>query len=166
VRDSQPQKIFLPSPFATAEAQQHLLDVTGCNAYVHPTSMTEKIQNFIQVRPSLRSIDVPDVTVWFTAQVAQHYPYQKSWEQARLDPWIIFHTSGTTGKKCHATFDFASWNLLTRTKGLPTPVTCTNGILTSWDVAETMPHEQETNSEHFRNDRWYTPLPTLHVSFS
>ncbi|KAI9870878.1 MAG: hypothetical protein M1830_003674 [Pleopsidium flavum] len=35
--------------------------------------------------------------------------------------------------------------------------------MTSLDAARTMPDaDQETPNHHFANDRWYTPLPTLH----
>ncbi len=37
--------------------------------------------------------------------------------------------------------------------------------MTALDAAQTMPDaDQETTNHHFANDRWYTPLPTLHVS--
>lgn len=38
-------------------------------------------------------------------------------------------------------------------------------MMASFDAAELMPDaDQETMSDHFRNSRWYTPLPSLHVS--
>lgn len=38
-------------------------------------------------------------------------------------------------------------------------------MMTSFDAAELMPDaDQETMNDHFRNSRWYTPLPSLHVS--
>jgi acyl-coenzyme A synthetase/AMP-(fatty) acid ligase len=43
-------------------------------------------------------IDAPDARDWLFAQDAEHYPYTKGLEEAKNDPWIIFHTSGTTGK--------------------------------------------------------------------
>lgn len=39
-------------------------------------------------------------------------------------------------------------------------------MMTSLDAAKTMPDAHtETMNDHFQNSRWYTPLPTLHVSF-
>lgn len=38
--------------------------------------------------------------------------------------------------------------------------------MASLDAAKTMPDAHtETMNDHFQNSRWYTPLPTLHVSF-
>lgn len=38
-------------------------------------------------------------------------------------------------------------------------------MMTSLDAAKTMPDaSSETMNDHFQNARWYTPLPTLHVS--
>ncbi len=41
---------------------------------------------------------VPSFEAMISAQVAREYPYNKSWEEARLDPILICHTSGSTGK--------------------------------------------------------------------
>ena len=54
---------------------------------------------------------------------------------------------------------------LTWCGGLPRPIVYTNLMMTSFDAAETMPDtDQETMNDHFRNSRFYTPLPHLHVS--
>lgn len=37
-------------------------------------------------------------------------------------------------------------------------------MMASLDAAELL--DYETMVDHFRNDRWYTPLPSLHVSTS
>lgn len=40
-------------------------------------------------------------------------------------------------------------------------------MMTSLDAAKTMPDaDSETMNDHFKNARWYTPLPTLHVSWT
>jgi len=71
------------------------------------------------------------------------FPYTKTWEQAKDDPWLTFHTSGTTG--------------------LPKLVTYTHRMMSSLDASELMPDaHEETMNRHFQNRRWYTPLPSLH----
>ncbi|MCJ1465426.1 hypothetical protein MMC07_004044 [Pseudocyphellaria aurata] len=137
------RQILLPSPFATREAQLHVLHVTKCQAYLHPTSMETAIENLIAEEPNIQRISVPEVHEWVNEEEAQSYNYEKSWDEAKLDPWMIFHTSGTTG--------------------LPKPITYTNFMMTSMDAARTMPDaDQGTMLDRAANSRWYTPLPTLH----
>lgn len=137
------RQILLPSAFATREAQLHVLDVTKCQAYLHPQSMQRAIESLIAERGNIQRVLVPEVHEWVNEDEAQPYGYVKGWDEAKLDPWIIFHTSGTTG--------------------LPKPITYTNLMMTSIDAARTMPDaDQGTILDHFANSRWYTPLPSLH----
>lgn len=70
-------------------------------------------------------------------------PFEKTWDEAGSDPWIIFHTSGTTG--------------------MPKPIVYTHSMMVSLDAAKTMPDaDRENYLDHFSNSRWHTPLPTLH----
>ncbi|RDL36935.1 uncharacterized protein BP5553_04368 [Venustampulla echinocandica] len=136
------RKILLPSPFATPEAQEHVLKVTDCKAYLRPTSMATLVQSIVREGSNMKIVTVPELQEWMQPK-SQLYPYNKTWEEAMLDPWIVFHTSGTTG--------------------LPRPITYTNLMMTSLDIAQTMPDaNEETTNTHFSNDRWYTPMPTLH----
>ena len=48
-------------------------------------------------QPSIKHSTIPEQGEWFIDEVADWYSYAKEWEQAKDDPWIIFHTSGTTG---------------------------------------------------------------------
>ncbi|KAK3172369.1 hypothetical protein OEA41_005690 [Lepraria neglecta] len=92
------RKILLPSSFVTAAAQIHLLEATGSQAYLCAASNRADVELLVKGRSSMRVIDTPDDCGWLIAQDAKHYPYTKTWEEAKNDPWIIFHTSGTTGK--------------------------------------------------------------------
>jgi acyl-coenzyme A synthetase/AMP-(fatty) acid ligase len=61
-------------------------------------------QSVLGERPLVRDIVVPELHDWITEKEAEPYEYNKSWEEAANDPWIIFHTSGTTGQ-----YLLASW---------------------------------------------------------
>jgi len=51
--------------------------------------------------------------------------------------------------------------------GIPKLVTYTHRMMSSLDAAELMPDaDHETINRHIENKRWYTPLPSLHVSAS
>lgn len=59
--------------------------------------MATAIERLIAARANIQGIHVPEVHDWINEEEAQPYSYGKSWDEAKLDPWIIFHTSGTTG---------------------------------------------------------------------
>ncbi|MCJ1383912.1 hypothetical protein MMC17_007026 [Xylographa soralifera] len=139
------QKLLLPSPFATSDAQIHVLQATKCNMYLHAAASKPLLNRLAEKMPNLQSIELPDTSVWLRDEKARLFPYNKSCDEGRSDPWLIFHTSESTG--------------------FPKPITFINQMMTSLDAAETMPDaDEETMNDHFRNQRWYTPLPTLHFA--
>lgn len=47
-------------------------------------------------------LEIPEITEWISCDEARLFPYNKSWDEGKSDPWLIFHTSGTTGTvPCH-----------------------------------------------------------------
>lgn len=43
-------------------------------------------------------IIAPPLEEWITEKPAKPYAFDTPWNEAADDPWLIFHTSGTTGK--------------------------------------------------------------------
>lgn len=60
--------------------------------------MTKSIKGLLGEPDIISRITVPELHQWMSVNVAQVYVYQKSWEEAKYIPWIIYHSSGTTGK--------------------------------------------------------------------
>lgn len=60
--------------------------------------MTKSIKSLLGEPEIISRMTVPELHRWMSVDVAQLYVYQKSWEEAKYDPWIIYHSSGTTGK--------------------------------------------------------------------
>ena len=89
--------MVLPSPSSTTEAQRHIIELTKCGSYLYVVSLAPKIRGILAERPHIRDIMVPDLDDWLREDKASVYEYTKSFHQARDDPWIVFHTSGTTG---------------------------------------------------------------------
>ncbi|KAL8668541.1 MAG: hypothetical protein Q9168_006833 [Polycauliona sp. 1 TL-2023] len=137
------RKILLPSPFTTKEAQLHLLRKTDCRALICSQSLEDQAKLVAQAYQGIPVITAPELQDLLHEDDAPSYAYTKSWEGAKHDPWVIFHTSGTTG--------------------LPKPIVYTNMMMTSIDAARTMPDPDEvTIMDHYAGRRWYTPLPSLH----
>lgn len=60
--------------------------------------MTKSIKSLLGEPEIINRMIVPELHGWMSVDVAPVYVYQKSWEEANYDPWIIYHSSGTTGK--------------------------------------------------------------------
>ncbi|KAF2179124.1 putative AMP-binding enzyme [Zopfia rhizophila CBS 207.26] len=139
------RKLLLPSPYATAEAQAHLLHASGCQTFIHAAPFRSNVETVLSNMQGnkVHALQVPELSDWLREGPSPHLQYRKTWDEARTDPWMIFHTSGTTG--------------------LPKLVTYTHQMMASLDAAELMPDaHEETMNRHFEKKRWYTPLPSLH----
>jgi acyl-coenzyme A synthetase/AMP-(fatty) acid ligase len=54
------------------------------------------IDDLLSSRP-MRHIKMPELNELLNEEVVPHYLYEKTFEQARLDPYLVLHTSGSTG---------------------------------------------------------------------
>lgn len=51
----------------------------------------------ILLERSVQLIMVPDPCQWLDCEDAITYPYKKTFEEARYEPFAVVHTSGSTG---------------------------------------------------------------------
>lgn len=89
--------MILPSSIVTREAQLRILSIKNCKVYMRPESMATVIDEILQHQPSVRTATAPELHELLQDTPAKPVYYHKSWEDARDDPWLVFHTSGTTG---------------------------------------------------------------------
>lgn len=59
--------------------------------------MSDTVATVLQEAPHLQAITVPGIDVFMNEATAPTYTYPLSWEEGKDDPWLVFHTSGTTG---------------------------------------------------------------------
>ncbi|KAL4939887.1 hypothetical protein BDV06DRAFT_230791 [Aspergillus oleicola] len=137
------QKVMvLPSPLITTEAQLLILAKKNCTVYLRPQSMTAAVAAILQNAPHVQSITVPEPAEFLLDATAEPTTYAKMWEEGKDDPWLVFHTSGTTGN--------------------PKPITYTHQMMASVDIAASLSGIEETHIHQYSLRRWYTPLPSLH----
>ncbi|XRM40652.1 hypothetical protein ABZX51_003961 [Aspergillus tubingensis] len=137
------QKVMvLPSPLVTAEAQLHILEKKGCTVYLRPSSMEAPVAEILKAAPHVQTVTVPDIEAFMQEAEAEPINYSKTYEEGRADPWLVFHTSGTTGN--------------------PKPVTYTHEMMAGADIVASLPDIGETQIHHYAQRRCYTPLPSLH----
>lgn len=89
-------KVLFSSLLNSAHVHLSLMKQTGCNTLLSAVGV--HIHDIMEERPSLKSILVPELhDLLDMKEPARHYPYQKTFDQAKYDPYLILHTSGTTG---------------------------------------------------------------------
>lgn len=90
-------KLLLNSPRNTLEAHVHLVKETGCGTMLVPAGFPLPVIGKILETTGIRRVDLPGATHWLCDEAAEAYPYHKTYEEARLEPWVVLHTSGSTG---------------------------------------------------------------------
>ncbi|RHZ57475.1 putative AMP-binding enzyme [Aspergillus thermomutatus] len=138
------QKVMvLPSPLIPPVAQRLILSKTQCQVYIRPSSMAPVVGAILEHAPNIQQITAPELEILLQETAAEPYVYPKSWEEGKNDPWMVFHTSGTTG--------------------YPKPITYTHQMAAAFDLAASLPDIDEGLLHHGPMRRWYTPLPSLHL---
>ena len=60
-----------------------------------PEQMSDATRGVLDSR-AMRKFILPDLDFFFEDEPVQPYPYTKTWEGARKDPYVVMHSSGTT----------------------------------------------------------------------
>lgn len=113
-------KPLLTSPRNTLEAHLSLMEATDCETFARPPVFPLPIvKQILDARP-MRVIDVPGPDYWLQdvfggpVQYDRLFPYEKTYDEARPEPFCVLHTSGSTG--------------------IPKPVIQTHGTLSALDA--------------------------------
>ena len=102
--------MILPSSLVTREAQLRILSAKNCRLYLRPESMATIVDEIVSHHPSVRTVTAPELHELLRDSPAQPGVYQKPWDDAKDDPWLVFHTSGTTGQSSLDVHEFLSLN--------------------------------------------------------
>lgn len=89
--------MLLPSPLVTPEAQLKIFEKKGCKLYLRPEETAESVTQILKSAPHIQTVTFPPLDDFFNETEASPVYYPKTWEQGKDDPWMVFHTSGTTG---------------------------------------------------------------------
>ncbi|KAL9052717.1 MAG: hypothetical protein Q9162_005218 [Coniocarpon cinnabarinum] len=134
------KQILLPSPMATAKAQEHVLQRTNCTTYIHASTFEPSVDC---TALGVRELVAPEIDEWLSYNPADTFPYTKSWDEAKFDPWVVVHTSGTTG--------------------LPKPITYTNMMMSMVDAVTFLPSTNGRNHyEDYIGKPIYSSFPMYH----
>ncbi|KAI1097853.1 hypothetical protein F4804DRAFT_326332 [Jackrogersella minutella] len=139
-------KALFISPRNSDKAQINLFEKTDCRFLCFPTSHRGIVEQWLQQRP-MQVVEVPPIDDWFPSHHVQHFPYNKTFEQAEWDPLAVLHTSGSTG--------------------LPKPVVIKQGMLAVSDAYHNLPSWKGLSpfirvwSEDSK--RQFAPFPLFHA---
>ncbi|KAI2640771.1 hypothetical protein GGS26DRAFT_539733 [Hypomontagnella submonticulosa] len=112
-------KLLLNSPRNTLEAHLSIFEKTDCATFLSPTDFPlPAVKQILAARP-MRHIELPDMRYWLEeVPDEKNYPYMKTFSEAKAEPFIVLHTSGSTG--------------------LPKPIIQTHGTISPIDLFMTL----------------------------
>ncbi|KAI1505473.1 acetyl-CoA synthetase-like protein [Biscogniauxia marginata] len=101
-------KVLLPSLRNSAWMNASLLKQTDCSHVLYAPEVEALVNPLLKERPDLRIHKVLPLEELIRSD-AKHYPFDKEYEDAKWDPILILHSSGSTGPPKpihmnHATF--------------------------------------------------------------
>ncbi|KAL8829920.1 MAG: hypothetical protein Q9170_005963 [Blastenia crenularia] len=137
-------KTLYPSPRNSIEGTQDLFEKTQCHTLI--TSSEIKVEQLL-TENGPRHVVIGSLTDLLSRVDSSPYRYGKTFEEAHKDPFLVIHTSGSTG--------------------LPKPVTLCHGSLATVDKQQTLPafEGQEVQVINYRpRTRSFSALPPYHMA--
>ncbi|KAI4196585.1 MAG: hypothetical protein LQ350_006457 [Teloschistes chrysophthalmus] len=88
-------KMLFTSPFYSTPAQVKLINAVSCRTLLVP-EIVPPVSEIISEACEMRILYVPGIEELF-GRNHSHYPFEKNFEQAKHEPLVVLHTSGSTG---------------------------------------------------------------------
>ncbi|KAK7956523.1 uncharacterized protein PG986_005745 [Apiospora aurea] len=117
-----------------------------CGIFLLASGVSAQVQPILDKRP-MRTLTVPELDWFMNEAPVKQYPYTKAFGEARNDPCVVLHTTGSTG--------------------LPKPVVWKNAMLSTYEAWRTIPAIDGylPPPEIYQTARRvYTSLPMFHTS--
>lgn len=87
-------KVLFSSQINSKDVHVSLMEQTDCNIFF--SGLGVHVDDILAARP-MKHVVIPDLEDLLDQSKAPHYPYEKTFEEAKHDPYVVLHTSGTTG---------------------------------------------------------------------
>jgi long-subunit acyl-CoA synthetase (AMP-forming) len=144
------QALFL-SPKNTAEGALAVLNTAGCDIWIksHGQPALPLVETFTKQKPMM-VLELPALEDLLDAETTEPFHFQKTFPEAVNEPFLITHTSGTTG--------------------VPKPISWTHGLIGSLDAVRLLPPTDGDQGLAPWTDNWnegdtiYSSFPMSHVS--
>ena len=89
-------QIFFSCPSNSIKNHAALLERLQCEIFLASMPHTEVTEAILSERP-MHTLELPGLDFWLQESKIPIYKYEKTFEEARLDPFAVLHSSGTTG---------------------------------------------------------------------
>ncbi|KAI0120256.1 acetyl-CoA synthetase-like protein [Hypoxylon sp. NC0597] len=140
-------KALFISPRNSTEGQLRLFQDTDCHFIAHSIEFQDAVDSWKKERP-MKSMLVAPEREWYSGNESTHIEYERTVEQGEWDPFVVLHTSGSSG--------------------FPKPIVAKQGWLTAIDGFKNVPPK---NGVHMwtveidrRAKRHIIPMPFFHAS--
>ena len=136
--------MLLVTPRNSISAYTNLFKITDCEVMITAEPRLSKVDEILAVH-KIREIWAPSVEELLTTRY-HHYPFVKTFDEARDEPLVIMHTSGTTA--------------------LPKPITYTHDFAASYNRMAQLDPPAGFKSIHktYQGNRLIAMMPPFHVS--
>ncbi|CAJ2509529.1 Uu.00g145550.m01.CDS01 [Anthostomella pinea] len=140
--------LLLNSPRNTLDAHLSLFEKTDCNTFLLPPNFPlPVVKQILHARP-MRVLEIAGMNGWIGDGPEEPYPYTKTFAEARSDPFVVLHTSGSTG--------------------MPKPIIQTHATVSPLDAFTALPSlgHKETYPALCAGTRVYLAFPLFHCAGS
>ncbi|CAK7224033.1 putative NRPS-like protein biosynthetic cluster [Sporothrix bragantina] len=143
-------QLMIPSVRNSLQQHRAVFTEAKCTRVYYTPEMAAIVAQLQAEMPDLKAFSVPPLDdVLSNGTSAKHYPYTRTWVEARTDPIIIAHSSGSTGN--------------------PKPTTINNGVYSVYDAhrkAETIPGRLNQCYQllDLEGERFFNPFPPFHLA--
>ncbi|KAH9896198.1 hypothetical protein F4778DRAFT_745468 [Xylariomycetidae sp. FL2044] len=115
-------KLLLNSPRNSLEAHLSLFEKMGCDTFLMPPSFPLPVVKQILAARKMRVLEIPGIQHWTQDGPDTPYPYTKTFKEAKYEPFVVLHTSGSTGLPKPIIQTHATWTPQAAYAALPQPV--------------------------------------------
>ncbi|TID19575.1 hypothetical protein E2P81_ATG06742 [Venturia nashicola] len=137
------------SPKNNVEGALAVLNAAKCSVWIKPQEQSPLplVEAFKKQKPML-TLELPGLAELLDADTTEPFPFTKTFEEAELEPFIITHTSGTTG--------------------VPKPIAWTHGLISTLDTVRLLPRTDGDHGLARWTDNWnegdtiYSSFPMSH----
>ncbi|GJC89466.1 non-canonical non-ribosomal peptide synthetase FUB8 [Colletotrichum liriopes] len=120
-------KALYVSPRNSEEAQLNLFKLTDCDIIYHDATFEEPVKLWLAKRSNMKASFLAPLDFWLAEDiVTEPFPYLKVADDAEWEPFVVLHTSGSTG--------------------LPKPIVVRNGLIMLNDKLHSLPTWKGTES--------------------
>ncbi|KAK5019294.1 putative NRPS-like protein biosynthetic cluster [Cryomyces antarcticus] len=142
-------KLLVPSVRNSVSGNVSLMEQTQCTKFFYSKETAPNARKLREEMPNLESFEVPTLKEMLSGP-SEHYFYSKDWTEAKDEPVIICHTSGSTGSYKPIVLDHMYFAIYDNQRKLP--------------LIEGRQNLSYANFDFHGGGKFYSAFPPFHVA--